>query len=239
MGGIGRDQEGPEGIMSCCPFFEQNHPICARSHSRPTTNKALNKKKQGDTNVKVINQAPYPQIVIIPHKDGAANDFKLSLGDQEIGFSQRKGLLKEQQQDIVRPSRPEIRPTAEALVGGLPEITTSGVQIIIHNNQRRKEALIRASEKQSLMLANLMDAMHRPRPNQTETTHQDLTSFDKHMEEVLKRQANALNELRHNVESSDPEEAFTSERLTLLEDASHRQLAILEDLVSAIQRHSI
>ena len=88
--------------------------------------------------------------------------------------------------------------------------------------------MIRASEKQSLMLHNLMDAMHRTSTNDS--------SLDTHMEEVLKRQANALTELKNNVVEADPDGEFTAERLTLLEDASHRQLAILEDLVTAVQK---
>ena len=56
------------------------------------------------------------------------------------------------------------------------------------------------------------------------------------MEEVLKRQVNALEELRNNVINSDDNGEFTGERLTLLEDASHRQLEVLEDLVTAVQR---
>ena len=99
------------------------------------------------------------------------------------------------------------------------------------NNQRRKEALIRASEKQSLMLGNLMDAMHR---KVDESSTED--TLETHMEEVLLRQNEALKELKNSVESSDPDEDFTAERLTMLEDASHRQLEVLEDLVTAVQR---
>ena len=170
------------------------------------------KSPPSNTNVRVINEAPYPQIVIIPHKSDNANDFKLSLGDQEIGFSNRQGSLSNDNIEILKP-----RPTEQ-------------VQITI-NNLRRKEALIRASEKQSLMLENLMDAMHRKTDeNSTEDT------LESHMEEVLQRQNDALKELKHSVEISDPDEDFTAERLTMLEDASHRQLEVLEDLVTAVQR---
>ena len=47
-----------------------------------------------------------------------------------------------------------------------------------------------------------------------------------HMEEVLQRQNEALKELKYSVEISDPDEDFTAERLTMLEDASHRQLEV-------------
>ena len=50
------------------------------------------------------------------------------------------------------------------------------------------------------------------------------------------RQVNALEELKNNVINSDDNGEFTAERLTLLEDASHRQLEVLEDLVTAVQR---
>ena len=183
-------------------------------------------EEQGGTNVRVINQAPYPQIVIIPHKSDNPNDFNLSIGDQKIGFSSRKGnldndLINRDAEVFKRPQLP--RPT-------------DGVQIII-NNQRRKEALIRASEKQSLMLKNLMDAMHRHEGE--DESHNDDSKEDnvgQHMSEMLRRQANAVAELKKNVEISDDNGEFTSERLTLLEDASHRQLEVLEDLVTAVQR---
>ena len=162
-----------------------------------------------NTNVRVINEANYPQIVIIPHKSDNANDFKLSVGDQEIGFSNRQGLTNDNI-EIIKP--------------------TEQVKIVI-NNQRRKEALIRASEKQSLMLENLMDAMHR---KVDESSTED--TLETHMEEVLQRQNEALKELKSSVENSDPDEDFTAERLTMLEDASHRQLEVLEDLVTAVQR---
>ena len=162
-----------------------------------------------NTNVRVINEAPYPQIVIIPHKSDNANDFKLSLGDQEIGFSNRQGSLSNDNIEIIRP--------------------TEQVKITI-NNLKRKEALIRASERQSLMLGNLMDAMHK---NLDESSTED--TLGSHMEEVLQRQNEALKELKYSVEISDPDEDFTAERLTMLEDASHRQLEVLEDLVTAVQ----
>ena len=158
-----------------------------------------------------MNQAPYPQIVIIPHKSDNANNFKLSLGDQEIGFSQRKGLNSNSNLDL--------------------NLNGNQIEIVV-NNKKRKEALIRASEKQSLMLKNLMDAMHR---HQTEDSGSQ-EDLDVHMEAVLKRQAKALDELKNNVVNADPDDGFTSERLTLLEDASHRQLDVLEDLVNAVQR---
>ena len=157
----------------------------------------------------MINEAPYPQIVIIPHKSDNANDFKLSLGDQEIGFSNRQGSLSNDNIEIIRP--------------------TEQVKITI-NNLKRKEALIRASERQSLMLGNLMDAMHR---KTDESSTED--TLGSHMEEVLQRQNEALKELKYSVEISDPDEDFTAERLTMLEDASHRQLEVLEDLVTAVQ----
>ena len=162
-----------------------------------------------NTNIRVINEAPYPQIVIIPHKSDNANDFKLSLGDQEIGFSNRQGSLSNDNIEIIRP--------------------TEQVKITI-NNLKRKEALIRASERQSLMLGNLMDAMHR---KTDESSTED--TLGSHMEEVLQRQNEALKELKYSVEISDPDEDFTAERLTMLEDASHRQLEVLEDLVTAVQ----
>ena len=56
-----------------------------------------------NTNVRVINEANYPQIVIIPHKSDNANDFKLSLGDQEIGFSNRQGLTNDNI-EIIKPT---------------------------------------------------------------------------------------------------------------------------------------
>ena len=179
--------------------------------------------------------------MIIPHKSdgGDANDFNLQLGDQSIGFSNRKGNLEK---DTVETDRGNNNNNKGKKNTNFEVLRTSDfddagsnqgqVQIVI-NNQRRKAALIRASEKQSLMLQNLMDAMHR---HENENGNSSSSSLDKHMEEVLKRQVNALEELKNNVINSDDNGEFTTERLTLLEDASHRQLEVLEDLVTAVQR---
>merc|ERR1719273_93673 len=80
--------------------------------------------------------------------------------------------------------------------------------------------------------------MHRHKDGHEDDNKQNKSksSLDLHMEEVLKRQVNALEELKNNVISSDDTGEFTAERLTLLEDASHRKLEVLEDLVTAVQR---
>jgi hypothetical protein len=233
--------------------FKRPPPEAVRSGASVKPNK-INGLKIGDTNVKVINQAPYPQIVIIPHKSegGNANNFNLQVGDQTIGFSNRKGNLENSEQKnnnnnvdfIIKNIKEEQFENnfAEVLrTSDFDQNSGNGnqgqVQIVI-NNQRRKAALIRASEKQNLMLSNLMDAMHRHKGHNDDHENglKNSSSLEKHMEEVLKRQVNALEELKSNVINSDDSGEFTAERLTLLEDASHRQLEVLEDLVTAVQR---
>ena len=240
-------------------MFKRPPPEAVRSGASVKPNK-INGLKIGDTNVKVINQAPYPQIVIIPHKSegGNANNFNLQVGDQTIGFSNRKGNLENNSEQknnnnnfIIKNSNKEeqfdsndfaevIRTSDFADQNSGNSGNQGQVQIVI-NNQRRKAALIRASEKQNLMLSNLMDAMHRHKGHNNNEGHENAgsknsSSLEKHMEEVLKRQVNALEELKSNVINSDDSGEFTAERLTLLEDASHRQLEVLEDLVTAVQR---
>ena len=239
-----------EPITNGPNVFKRPPPEAVRSGASVKPNK-INGLKVGDTNVKVINQAPYPQIVIIPHKSegGNANNFNLKVGDQTIGFSNRKGNLENSEQKnnnnldfIIKNSKEEqfdSNDFAEVLrTSDFDQNSENGnrgqVQIVI-NNQRRKAALIRASEKQNLMLSNLMDVMHRHN-NDHENVSKNSSSLEKHMEEVLKRQVNALEELKSNVINSDDSGEFTAERLTLLEDASHRQLEVLEDLVTAVQR---
>ena len=59
------------------------------------------------------------------------------------------------------------------------------------------------------------------------------------MESAIKKQLMALTGLKTSVQETEPateEPAFVEERLNLLEDASHRQLEILESLIDAVQK---
>ena len=59
------------------------------------------------------------------------------------------------------------------------------------------------------------------------------------VENVIKKQLMALTGLKTSVEETAPaseEPAFVEERLNLLEDASHRQLEIMESLIDAVQK---
>ena len=51
----------------------------------------------------------------------------------------------------------------------------------------------------------------------------------------------ALNDFRHSIEQSTVEEndEYTSERLSMLEDASHRQLEVLESLIEAVEKLNV
>jgi hypothetical protein len=58
------------------------------------------------------------------------------------------------------------------------------------------------------------------------------------VEQVIHNQMQALSDFRHSIEQSTigGNEEFTSERLSMLEDASHRQLEVLESLIEAVEK---
>ena len=242
--------------------------------------KANNYKiKSGDdsknTFVKVINQAPYPQVVIIPHQSENPSKFSVTLGDQVIGFDggnnvNRMGSLpagsggssKRQNGQLILQDRPaskessessdenietqEDKPTAEELD---PSFEDDNDDFSLParpedmGNEARREALMRASEKQALLLENLMDAVERHRlesvaKNGTKVETDAKNKQVANMEQVIHNQMMAINDFRQTVEQStlDGSEEFTSERLTMLEDASHRQLEVLESLIEAVEK---
>ena len=61
------------------------------------------------------------------------------------------------------------------------------------------------------------------------------------VEQVINNQMLALNDFRHSIEQStvDGSEEYTSERLSMLEDASHRQLEVLESLIEAVEKLNV
>ena len=116
-------------------------------------------------------------------------------------------------------------------------------------NERRREALLRASEKQELLLQNLLDAVERHRQELQEkflsddgldieeAAHVEEAKVETVVEQAIKKQLMALTGLKTSVELTQPsEEPFVEERLNLLEDASHRQLEIMESLIDAVQK---
>ena len=200
------------------------------------------------SNTKVINKAGYPQVVIIPHSVSDSNQFTLSLGKHKIGFETNK---EEDIDDALvnPPNDQELRAPKEQQFSRLvqkPPVKDKDV------NERRRQALLRASEKQELLLTNLLDAVERrkkDKENSQKHKKVDVT-IENVVEEVIQRQMIALNGLKHSVEvvggaSNQPNQSvgddtknveFVDERLKLLEDASHRQLEVLESLIDAVQR---
>jgi hypothetical protein len=212
--------------------------------------------------VKVINQAPYPQVVIIPHQSNNPNKFSLTLGDQVIGFDgdsnnvNRMGKLPDEskslvnQQLILKESGQQTNGSAGQSVdesrhqrlANSSALDDDDFVLPAHpqelGNEARKEALMRASEKQSLLLENLMDAVERHRLELKNSSKPEDKSKVQQMEQVIHKQMLAVNDFRQTIAQSgvDGNEEFTSERLAVLEDASHRQLEVLESLIEAVEK---
>ena len=206
------------------------------------------------TFVKVINQAPYPQVVIIPHQSDKANKFSLTLGDQTIGFDggsnnvNRMGKLPDDsrstgsQQLVLKDGGNKTR--NESAENTFDE---DDLEVPEHpedmGNEARREALVRASEKQALLLENLKDAVERHRlesASKNGSQPEDEAKVQQ-FEKVIHNQMVALNDFRHSIEQSTVEEndEYTSERLSMLEDASHRQLEVLESLIEAVEKLNV
>ena len=116
----------------------------------------------GGFTTNVINKAGYPQVVIIPHYLGDDEKrIRLRFGDDEdhvLDFETTDGggdtkqfepLEKGQFQRLV------LRPNDTA--------TNKAAEDVSALNEKRREALLRASEKQELLLQNLLDAVERHR----------------------------------------------------------------------------
>jgi len=226
-----------------------------------------------NTFVKVINQAPYPQVVIIPHQSENPSKFSLTLGDQVIGFdggdknvnrmgslpADSNGSSKSKSGQLILQDKSASKESFENSEENIEtqenkpneeldfEYDNDNFSLPAHpedmGNKARREALMRASEKQALLLENLMDAVERHRLEsiakngskvETEAKNKQVAN----MEQVIQNQMMAINDFRQTIEQStlDGSEEFTSERLTMLEDASHRQLEVLESLIEAVEK---
>jgi hypothetical protein len=172
----------------------------------------------------------------------------LSLGEHKIGFETNK----EKDIDdtlVIPPNDQELRAPKEQQFARLVQKPPAKDKDV---NERRRQALLRASEKQELLLTNLLDAVER-RKKDKENSHKDKkvdVTIENVVEEVIQRQMIALNGLKHSVEVVGGESnqsnqsaggdkknvEFVDERLKLLEDASHRQLEVLESLIDGVQR---
>ena len=107
------------------------------------------------SNTQVINKAGYPQVVIIPHSVSDSNQFTLSLGKHKIGFETKNGenaFTNAQDND-----QQEIRGPKEQFSRLIQVPQSNNIDV----NEKRRQALLRASEKQELLLLNLLDAIEQ------------------------------------------------------------------------------
>eukprot|EP00094_Tigriopus_californicus_P006676 TCALIF_06428-PA protein Name:"Similar to PRR21 Putative proline-rich protein 21 (Homo sapiens)" AED:0.60 eAED:0.65 QI:0/-1/0/1/-1/1/1/0/1869 len=106
-------------------------------------------------------------------------------------------------------------------------------------NEARKAALLRASEKQELMIENLINAVGRHR--ESHVNESDI--FDEgevqELEKLIQEQMTMLSGMKQTLNDFDSTGVFVEQRLNLLEDASHRQLEVLETLTNAMQQFEV
>ena len=103
--------------------------------------------------------------------------------------------------------------------------------------EERRQALLRASEKQELMLDNLMDAVKRNKELEEESGEGDEgeeVSEVLEMEMMVREQIAILSQMRGTVLNMQGGEVQGEARISMLEDASHRQLEVLEILTDAM-----
>ncbi len=110
--------------------------------------------------------------------------------------------------------------------------------------EARRQALLRASEKQELMISNLVDAVAR---------HKEAASGGggggggrlremEEMEQLIVDQVDIMEEMKSVLKEGGGAPGggtvimFTEQRLLMLEDASHRQLDVLETLTGAMDK---
>ena len=112
----------------------------------------------------MINKAGYPQVVIIPH----------SLGDDEkrirLRFRDDEDHVLDFETTDGGGDTNQFEPLEKGQFQRLvlrPNDTTTTTKAVAEDvsalNEKRREALLRASEKQELLLQNLLDAVERHR----------------------------------------------------------------------------
>ena len=98
--------------------------------------------------------------------------------------------------------------------------------------EERRQALLRASEKQELMLDNLMDAVERNKGEDDEDGEEVSEVLE--MERLVREQIAILSQMKGTVLNMQDKEVQSDARISMLEDASHRQLEVLEILTDAM-----
>ena len=98
--------------------------------------------------------------------------------------------------------------------------------------EERRQALLRASEKQELMLDNLMDAVERNKGADDEDGEEVSEVLE--MERMVREQIAILSQMKGTVLNMQDKEVQSDARISMLEDASHRQLEVLEILTDAM-----
>jgi hypothetical protein len=167
------------------------------------------------------------------------------LGEHKIGFETKDGEKIADNEN--NNNQGEVRGPKEQFSRLTQDVDVNNL------NEKRRQALLRASEKQELLLQNLLDAVERRKKDkegsQSKFNNGADVTVENVVEEVIQKQILALSGLKHsveevggtrlqnNVQGNDKDDVeFVGERLKLLEDASHRQLEVLESLIDAVQR---
>ncbi len=130
-------------------------------------------------------------------------------------------------------------PHAVQTVGRDEAASTMAPGLTEEDLEERRQALLRASEKQELMIKNLVDAVVRHKEVQiqhgSKISPKDEAAM-REMETLIGDQMKLMQDMKSMIPVSTKELDFTEQRLFMLEDASHRQLDVLETLTGAMAR---
>lgn len=165
-----------------------------------------------------------------------------NLSDQLQKNHQIMALIEDIQNNMHEVKQSTARGSVADLIENQQSEALGFTPVPNEENERRRQALLRASEKQELMLENLMNAINIKNQQLDADLLED--GIDEQAKEqvetvasVLQRQELVLNGLRSSIDEVYAEGGgFVEERLALLEDASHRQLEILEALTDAMHQ---
>ena len=215
----------------------------------------------------IINQGDKPQIVIVPHTTPSSphGRLRLAIGPKVINLETGAVLdPRNTQVDLILPRPPVVSGQLRLEGGNMTEeqrdslskvasfggddqpfpfshdvISKDDIDDETKNKfEERRQALLRASEKQELMLDNLMDAVKRNKESEESSSEEDGgegVSEVLEMEMMVREQIAILSQMKGTVLNMQGDGEVQGEaRISMLEDASHRQLEVLEILTDAM-----
>jgi len=176
------------------------------------------------TRTHIINNSKFPQIIIIPQKQGAAQQDQFHVNfarDGGISHIGAGSADNNDQVEIITPPSAALVITQEPARKNAPHSQNENDFNLANNNNSPQKALQEAEKKQRILIARLIKSMKA-------------AERLKKIEATMQKQSVMLQQMHDERDQERPDDDITESRLRELEEASVTQAEILEGINDAI-----